>query len=127
MSMDANTTEPIRVTVTPTREEFVRFHMRFALGRTGTLLFFGLLWVAVILYALYGAPMLAQGRAGNQAVSRNASLFAAIFTSVVLVVSIPLGTYIAAVRRWSAAAEVREQRQYTFTDEGIQVTGETFA
>jgi hypothetical protein len=122
MSASANTTEPIRVTVTPTREEFVSFQMRFALSRTGIILFFGIVWLAAILYALYGVPMLAPGR-----VNQNASLFAAIFISVAMAVCIPLGTYIGAVRRWNAASEVREQRQYAFTDEGIQVTGETFA
>jgi hypothetical protein len=123
MPPDTNTHEPIIVTIAPTRSDFVSFHMRFALGRVRALLFFGVLWLAVILYALYGVPMFAPGCDVNQ----NALLFSAVFTSVAMVVCMPLGTYIAILRRWNKAPEVREPRQYTFTNEGIQVTGATFA
>ncbi|QEG30666.1 hypothetical protein GobsT_54720 [Gemmata obscuriglobus] len=44
-----------------------------------------------------------------------------------MLVIIAVGTYRAAVRRWNTAVELREQRQYTFTEGEIQATGETCA
>jgi hypothetical protein len=121
MTSDPDATEPVTVTVTLTRAEVVGFNMRFALSRS-RLLFYGGIWLAMVLYALYGIPMLAPGRANS-----DASTFAAVVTTAAMLVCIPLGTYIGARRRWDRAPELREPRQYTFTSGGIQVTGETFA
>ncbi|MDY3562956.1 YcxB family protein [Gemmata sp. JC673] len=112
---------PIVVTFTPTRGEFVRFNMRFSLNRM-VLLICGS-WLAVILYAVYCSSQFTRDAGANH----YAFVFSAASTVAVILVIIPLGAYRAAVRRWNTASELREQRRYTFTDGGIQVTGETYA
>jgi hypothetical protein len=121
---DTNAPEPITVTVTPTRSDFVNFNLRYGLRRARALMFIGGFWLLAatcVAFAVVTGPFLQPGAGGYAALVPMLAMPIAVF------VLLPVSTCLAARRRWHGAAELREPRRYTFTGEGIQVTGETFA
>jgi hypothetical protein len=117
--MTSDVHEPISVTVAPAFADYLRFNLRF-IFRSPVILFFGLF--PLVLGLCYPLMPGIQVRLDNVAY-----LLPMLITPTLFFVIIPLSVYRAAKRRWRDSLELREDRTYSFTEAGIQVTGTTFA
>jgi hypothetical protein len=117
--MPSDAHEPISVTVTPAFADYLRLNLRFVF-RSPLILIAGLLPLFAVLFQLLMPGI----QLGLNDVVRLLPVL--IFPTLFFVV-IPLSIYRAAKRRWRDSSELREERTYTFTEAGIQVTGATFA
>src|SRR5262245_24029188 len=109
----------ISVSVTPTFREYLRLNFWLTFRKAWLLLVLGALGLAWFL----ASPLLFQGDAVATKYLHGLPMLTLPALAFVLV---PALTWGAARQRWNAAAEIREPRTYTFSDDGVRVAAQTF-
>jgi len=114
--------EPIRFTVTPQLRDFVRFQAYHSI-RQVKLLFI----IAVFLLVVFAcAPFMPYQKSTTALEAYRSSVGVLILPAIVFLL-LPATIWFSSYRRWQSAPEVREPRQYTFSDRGIEVKAATFS
>ena len=115
-----STSDAIRISTTPTFGAYLRFVVWAALRPVRFLVPFAI--IALVCFLL--APVIPLEQQG--AVARYRASLAWLILPGIVFVLLPLSSYFGARRRWQSAAELRAPRGYVFSDEGVDVTADSF-
>lgn len=113
----------IEVSYNPTFHDFLALNRWIARRIWRVLRYLSIVVIAFFL----ASPLLSHDPGREGLLTTYVRSLAVLIIPAVFLVLIPANLYLAARKRWSAAAEIREPRRFLFSEDGITVEGGTFS